>query len=239
MGSWGKGAWGLAVPPNTGRRWREETPWDLPVDTELQVLHAWGDPDKALTAAPHPAMRQPSPCLALQLPRAHTPHSPGPAPRGHCRPPRPPSPHGWYPDFSPQVYHAGDRWDPQGLLSSSQTPTPASSKTTCTAHLSFKACKLVLGFARSRSLLFFFFPLPTEVLGNRWVMDSRLWESWMVRPEFLAFQPPRPPNLLALRRGLSGGKFWHPKVWTATFTPAAARCVTLARWPRSLLCEME
>lgn len=90
VGSWGKGAWGLAVPPNTGRRWREETPWDLPVDTELQVLHAWGDPDKALTAAPHPAMRQPSPCLALQLPRAHTPHSPGPAPRGHCRPPRPP-----------------------------------------------------------------------------------------------------------------------------------------------------
>lgn len=30
------------------------------------------------------------PCLARQLPPAQTPHSPGPAPRGHCRPPHPP-----------------------------------------------------------------------------------------------------------------------------------------------------
>lgn len=33
-------------------------PWDLPVDTELQVPLARGHPGIALTAAPHPAMRQ-------------------------------------------------------------------------------------------------------------------------------------------------------------------------------------
>lgn len=78
-----------------------------------------------------------------------------------------------------------------GTPSSSQTPLPASSKTTCAAHLSLKLFQLALGFASSRSLLlFFFFPLPTERLGNLWVMDSRLRESWMVRPEFLAPQTP-------------------------------------------------
>lgn len=143
-------------------------------------------------------MRQPSPCLALQLPCAllgltllgQHPE----ATTGHHTPP---NTHGWYPDSSPQVYHAGDRWAPQGLLSSSQTPIPASSQTTCAAHLFFKVCQLVLGFASSRSHLFFFFPLRMKVLGNLWVMDSRLGESWMVRPESLAFQPhpresPRP-----------------------------------------------
>lgn len=70
----------------------------------------------------------------------------------------------------------GDKWDPLGLLSTSWTPTPASSEATSPPpHLSFKTCQLVLGFASSNSRLPFFLLLAMEVLGNLWVMDSRLW----------------------------------------------------------------
>lgn len=136
---------------------------DSPVETEVQVQLAWGDPGIAPTPASLPAARQvraplpfelvpPSGSRLLQL----LPVPPGPAAGSPstCAPCSLPS--------------SGTRRPGR---------KPAAHPCSAGSHLSFSTCQFVLGSASSRSLQRRRLPRATDERGKRWVMDSRLWEN--------------------------------------------------------------
>ena len=142
------------------------------------------------TAQPPPRSAAPT-CSNASLSWAGT-HRPPPA---TAPPPKSPLLAPWL--FTPRL-HVCKQMGPPGAALLLTDPIPASSKTARTPHLSFRTCQLVLGFANSKSLLFFFLLLTVEVLGNLWVMDSRLGEELGGEAGLAGFPAPTPPNLLAL-----------------------------------------
>ena len=148
-----------------------------PIQAELQVGLAWGNPGIALTTAPRPAMRQgPRPCLCLWVPTgSQIPHCPLGTTQGS---------HLWCLAWCLPTVHLFSTCPAQGATWAGVRVSEEHSRLGHllphhlmgpSPHLSLRHCQLVLGFASSSSLrLLFFLPLAVETLGVRSVMDRWL-----------------------------------------------------------------